>query len=275
MKVLITGGIGCGKSTLINALKEKGIPVFEIDAISKDSLLEPIVIAHYELVFGDGCFESPGKLKKPCIDEFFANKEKREVIQTFMRKHVGSKLNTWYENNSMSDFVAIECASPKSLGIVENFDIIMSCIVSREERIRRVKLRDGRTDEQIQAIIEMQDSEVDIIKYSDVTYTDGFPDAEIVIKDIKRVINKRLTGAIYTLERTVTAEKFVINECKKRLLKLRMQQVSPRSASYEYVSYKIIDKETICCYYEVKYLLKDKDSFFNTDKKQFTFNINE
>ncbi len=65
MKVGLTGGIGSGKSTVSNILREKNIPVIDADIIAREILeIYPDILKEIEECFGKEFFDKEGRLKR-------------------------------------------------------------------------------------------------------------------------------------------------------------------------------------------------------------------
>ncbi len=64
-KIGLTGGIGAGKSTISEMIKEKNIPVIDADKISREVLnLYPEILIKVKEVFGKEFLDDNGELKE-------------------------------------------------------------------------------------------------------------------------------------------------------------------------------------------------------------------
>ena len=73
----LTGGIGTGKSTVANMLKEKGIPVVDTDLISREVIQYPEIIEKIKLEISNEVFDFENKLDRKKMSEIvFENQEK-------------------------------------------------------------------------------------------------------------------------------------------------------------------------------------------------------
>ena len=78
-KVGLTGGIGSGKSTISEMIREKNVPVIDEDKISREVLrLYPEILIEVKEVFGKEFLDDNGDLKRREFGSYiFRNKNKR------------------------------------------------------------------------------------------------------------------------------------------------------------------------------------------------------
>jgi dephospho-CoA kinase len=88
----ITGIIGSGKSTVSAALKARGIPVIDLDALAKRALTLAEVHEDIEREFGDGLVVDGQIAVERLRDIVFANKEKLRKLEGITHPRVLSEL---------------------------------------------------------------------------------------------------------------------------------------------------------------------------------------
>ncbi|MBL9202117.1 MAG: dephospho-CoA kinase [Opitutaceae bacterium] len=83
MKIGITGGIGCGKSTVARALERRGFRRLDSDQIVRDHVLtDPAVIAAIAGRFGATVLDPRGQIARPVLAErVFANDAERAWLE--------------------------------------------------------------------------------------------------------------------------------------------------------------------------------------------------
>lgn len=65
IKIGLTGGIGCGKSTVSKILKDNGFVVVDSDIIAKDVLVNyPEILEKVKIEFGCGFFDWRGEFRR-------------------------------------------------------------------------------------------------------------------------------------------------------------------------------------------------------------------
>lgn len=163
MVIGLTGGIGTGKSTVSQILKDRGFPVIDLDVISHEviefsSVVEKIVQNFGREVLDEdeagNCTISREKLGKI----IFANKEKRLALNSIMHPEI---LKVMHKK-------ILECKSEKNKIIFvevqllfevqweKEFDYILLVAAKRDMQVRRVLERDKRSEEEAWNIINSQ-----------------------------------------------------------------------------------------------------------------------
>ena len=163
MVIGLTGGIGTGKSTVSQILKDRGFPVIDLDVISHEVIEFPSVVEKIVQNFGrevlaedeaGNCTISREKLGKI----IFANKEKRLALNSIMHPEI---LKVMHKK-------ILECKSEKNKIIFvevqllfevqweKEFDYILLVAAKRDMQVRRVLERDKRSEEEAWNIINSQ-----------------------------------------------------------------------------------------------------------------------
>ena len=163
MVIGLTGGIGTGKSTVSQILKDRGFPVIDLDVISHEVIEFPSVVEKIVQNFGrevldedeaGNCTISREKLGKI----IFADKEKRLALNSIMHPEI---LKVMHKK-------ILECKSEKNKIIFvevqllfevqweKEFDYILLVAAKRDMQVRRVLERDKRSEEEAWNIINSQ-----------------------------------------------------------------------------------------------------------------------
>ena len=176
----LTGGIGTGKSTVSQILKEKDFPVIDLDIISHEVIKFPMVMEKIIENFGKEVLEynntgnwiiSREKLGRV----IFGNREKRLILNSIMHPEI---LRIMREK-------ILECKKENKIIFVEiqllfevqwekEFDYILLVSAEKETQIKRILARDNRSKEEALSIINSQMSLDEKKKRSDyVIENDG------------------------------------------------------------------------------------------------------
>ena len=158
----LTGGIGTGKSTVSQILKEKNFPVIDLDVISHEVIKFPKVVEKIVENFGKEVLEynntgnwiiSREKLGRV----IFGNREKRVILNSIMHPEI---LHIMREK-------ILECKKENKIIFVEiqllfevqwekEFDYILLVSAEKETQIKRILSRDNRSKEEALSIINSQ-----------------------------------------------------------------------------------------------------------------------
>lgn len=152
----LTGGIGSGKTTVANLFAEIGIPTYIADSEAK-ALMNRSKIIKRKLIalFGEDAY-SEQKLNRPFIAQaIFNDKNLLKAMNSIVHPKVASHFKKWAEKQK-TDYVLKETAILFEHGGEKNCDYTILVTAPEPVRIQRVMERDGRTKDQVIAIIKNQ-----------------------------------------------------------------------------------------------------------------------
>lgn len=161
----ITGGIGTGKSTVLNLLKEKyHAYIVETDKLAH-FLMEPGELAYVEIVkeFGDEILTKDLKIDRTKLGSIvFQDSEKlkslNRIVHPAVKRFILSDIENKKEQCEISIYV-IEAALLIEDGYKEICDEIWYIFVEKEERIKRLINGRGGSIEKWERIIANQSSD--------------------------------------------------------------------------------------------------------------------
>lgn len=161
MRILVTGGIGSGKSQVCQVMREHGIPVYDSDSMAKSlydrdaELLGRVVASMGRDVLGiegridrkvlsDVVFNDPGKLKE---------------LESLVHPAVYRDFERFCRENREAAAVVLESAVALQRGYPEGlFDEVIYVDAPTEIRVARAVLRDGRSRDEILERVAAQPS---------------------------------------------------------------------------------------------------------------------
>jgi len=156
-KVGLTGGIGCGKTTVSSLFKQLGVPIIDADDIAHQ-LVTPGKQALREISdsFGKNYILEDGTLNRSKLREaIFNNDEKKCLLESIMHPLVYKEIDLQLDNVfAPYAILSIPLLLETKMQSLVNHILVIDC--SREEQINRVKLRDESSTEQIIHIINSQ-----------------------------------------------------------------------------------------------------------------------
>ena len=154
----LTGGIGTGKSTVVNMLKEKGIPVVDTDLISREVIEYPEIIEKIKLEISNEVFDFNNKLDRKKISEIvFENQEKLKKLNEIMHPEILKKM--WDEVEELKKnhkIIVVDVPLLFEIHMEKEVDKILLIYASKEIQLKRIMERDGRTREEAVKIISSQ-----------------------------------------------------------------------------------------------------------------------
>lgn len=157
IRVGITGGIGCGKSTVLAEFERLGVPCFVADSVAADYYNDATFLAALRGMLGDGVFRADGSADKQRIATLvFADKGKLKDLNALVHPRVMEDFDRFCQRHSDEPYVLFESAILYDYG----FDRLMDCVVcvylDLAERLSRLHQRDGVGEEAIMARIANQ-----------------------------------------------------------------------------------------------------------------------
>jgi len=196
-RVLVTGGIGSGKTTACKMFGELGVPVFYSDLAARkimDSNEE--IIAKVSAEFPEA-YESGNLDRKVLAGIVFNDKEKLELLNSIVHPAVGEAFEEFVKVNEEvfkdSEYVIEEAAIAIELDIQDKFDYIVVVTAEESIRIERVMSRDNCTKEQVVDRINNQVSEEERCSYADsIISNNDIKKLEAQVKKVNKIILKKI-----------------------------------------------------------------------------------
>ncbi len=138
----LTGGIGSGKSTVINYFKELGITCYQADDEAKKLMnSDKGLIKKIKNSFGDSIYINSKLDRKKLSTIVFTDKQKLELLNSIVHPYV----NRHFENycKGLEDIYIIkEVAIIFETGTQNKFDKIILVRAPKEDRVKRIIKRD-------------------------------------------------------------------------------------------------------------------------------------
>ena len=164
MIVGLTGGIGTGKSTVSRKLRERGYPVIDLDVISREVIEYPEVIDELVRNFGIEILESQNNISgKKSISRnklrqtVFKEEKKVSVLNSIMHPPIVEEMRRQIEELKKSyKTVFVEVQLLFEAKLEKEFDIIVLVYADKKTQLERVLKRDGRSEGEVQQIINAQ-----------------------------------------------------------------------------------------------------------------------
>ena len=145
IRIGLTGGIGSGKSTVSNMLREKGIKIIDADNTARGVIERyPVIMDRIKSVFGKEYVDNSGKLKRKEFGNYiFSHKNMRSryesIIIPFIKKDILGDMDKL--EKSSEDMCIVDGATIVENQFYKNLDLILLVWVNERVQIERVKKR--------------------------------------------------------------------------------------------------------------------------------------
>ncbi len=171
MKLIgLTGGIGAGKSTVSDYLKQKGYPVLDADLVARE-IVEPGTETLSELsrTFGEEILNPDGSLDRGALAKIaFSDPENKKILDQIMHGKVIEILLSRAKAMTEEPVVFIDVPLLFETGMDRYMDQVWLVDADEDVRIQRVMERDGSSMEDVRKRIRYQSGRDEKIKRSDV-----------------------------------------------------------------------------------------------------------
>ena len=156
--ILVTGGIGSGKSAVCKLLRERGVPVYECDARTKELYdTIPTLVPQLEKALGASLRRADGTLDKVRLASLiFSDSNARETLEGIVYPLVLEDYRNWLSRQE-APFVVIESALILSKPLFDGiYDAAVLVEAPVEVRLQRVLRRANASREDFLSRMQAQ-----------------------------------------------------------------------------------------------------------------------
>ena len=189
LKVGLTGGIGCGKSTAVDAFRVLGIPIIDADQISKEMVKQGSeALDEISKILGSDLLLKNGELNRPLLKQkIFSNPQTLEQLEAILHPRIKAEIDSQISAiNDSNDYIIVDIPLLVEKNYQDMFDqiIVVDCLP--EQQIQRVSLRDRLSDSDIERIMKNQATRTERNKAA-TEILDNTGDKEILLSQINRL----------------------------------------------------------------------------------------
>ncbi len=164
IKVGITGGIGCGKSTVCRLFAQKGVGVYDSDREARRLMnTDPALRDAIAKRFGEAIYRSGELDRKTLAEKVFADSEALKDLNALVHPVVMHDFEEWAERQE-GNYVLLESAILFEAGLQDRVDHTIVVMAPESLRIKRAAKRDGCSEETIRRRIAAQMPEEELAK---------------------------------------------------------------------------------------------------------------
>jgi dephospho-CoA kinase len=147
LKVGLTGGVSCGKSTVLAMFERRGAFIIRADEIAHE-LMRPGQPVYDKVVaaFGDGILESDNTISRPRLAEIAFGNNRIAELNALVHPEVIRYQEEWLEHvrwREQHAIAIVEAALMIEANAHKTLDKLIVVTCSDEERIRRFQIRTG------------------------------------------------------------------------------------------------------------------------------------
>ncbi|MGH4051049.1 MAG: dephospho-CoA kinase [Clostridium sp.] len=197
LKVGITGGIGSGKSTITNMLKEKCFPIVDADIVAREVFeIYPEMVSAIKKEFGCEFFDKSGELNRKEFGNYIfkceiLRKKLENIMMPYIRREINHRMKICEDESLRLCF--LDAPTLIENNFQTSMDITILVWASKEVQIKRVMDRDklslDETMDRIRAQMPMDEKKkfVDLIIDNDGSIQNTMSQLDSIITQLERL----------------------------------------------------------------------------------------
>lgn len=194
LKIGLTGGIGCGKSTVSDIFAGFDIPIIDADIIAHDLVnSNPEVLQEITDAFGQDVLSLDGTLNRKKLAQIVFNQKKNKqqlekILHPKVQTEARRQLLQLQSRTQAPAYVILAVPLLIEAGYLSFIDRTLVVVADEETRIKRVQQRDHRDLNEIRSIIKNQISDEERLKVADdvIENNNGFNILQSSVKDMHK-----------------------------------------------------------------------------------------
>jgi dephospho-CoA kinase (EC 2.7.1.24) len=157
LKIALTGGIACGKSSVSQIFKKLGVPIIDLDVLAR-TVVEPKSQGLIELVahFGEGILNNDKALNRQALrQQLFENSENQQIIEKILHPKILEKMQTDIKKlNTQLVIVEVPLLVEQNLSPLFDRAIVVDC--SEENQLKRLLKRENMDENLAKSMVSAQ-----------------------------------------------------------------------------------------------------------------------
>src|SRR5215212_1635926 len=155
----LTGGVGCGKSTIADLFQRQNVPVIDADIIARDLVApDSRILRDIVAAFGEGILLPDGQLNRRKLRRIaFEQPENRRRLENILHPAMRSEILA-RKGMSSTPYCLVVIPLLVESGMIDLVDRVLVVDCDEAQQIARVTARDSCTADEVRAIIASQAS---------------------------------------------------------------------------------------------------------------------
>ncbi|MCJ0222005.1 dephospho-CoA kinase [Clostridioides difficile] len=166
----LTGGIGCGKSSLSNIFRNLNIPIVDADIISRKIFEDKLLLEKVFVHFGQSIKNDDGTLNRKALGKIvFSDEEKLKELNNLTHPRIREKIISEIEKlrKKGENIAVLDAAILVESGFLDMVDKLLVVTCKQEVQISRIQKRDNCSEQEALSRINSQMSQEEKSKYGD------------------------------------------------------------------------------------------------------------
>jgi dephospho-CoA kinase len=185
----ITGGIGSGKSMVSKILETMGYAVYDSDKRAKELYFHPAIRTSVIQLLGEHSYHLDGTLNKAYIgSKVFSDSKVLKDLEKILHPAVKKDFLDWQKDHQSSTILFKESALIFEKQLDKELDAVILVLASLEDRIKRIKLRDHISEDQIHERISKQLSDSEKLKCTNLVVKNS--EDSLILPQIIEILRK-------------------------------------------------------------------------------------
>lgn len=158
--IVVTGGIGSGKSEVCRCLEKRGVPVYDSDSRTKRLYdTDSSLVASISSALGCDISDAEGRVDRSALASvIFSDREKLAALEAVVHPRVLEDFLKWRDSHASEPVVAMESAIFLQKPLFHPYaDKVILVDAPLETRVSRACKRDGASETAVRARIAAQD----------------------------------------------------------------------------------------------------------------------
>lgn len=173
----LTGPTGAGKSTVSKVFEERGYAVINADELAREIMLPgSVCLMQIAAVFGDGCVNPDGSANRARIAKTaFSSKENTRLLNDITHPHIFLRVLKRCREyiDSGQEYILFDAPVLFESNSDIMCDVVVCVTAPKDVRVKRLMIRDGKTEEEILRRMSAQHDDEYYVGRSDIVINGG------------------------------------------------------------------------------------------------------